>query len=219
METKNIEYSLIELNNNNQKKGYLVIDLENNTINCDIVQFAYIVYDDNNKEMKRFNHYVKNRYASKRTCEITNGTITTDILQQKGILLIDIFNEFFKDLNKVSFICGHNVKTDINKIYSNLQKYKIKLSIDILDELIIKDTITLYKQYKKTTKSISLTDLYKELFKKTISYAHDALYDVIQTAECYAFLQKQIDDSYKKNEIVEVENTINMTDLIHNNFF
>jgi hypothetical protein len=194
--THNDTYEIVNITNidNNTRSGYIVLDVENNTANLDIIQLAYIVYNDENKELKKVNSYVKNRFVDNRTGQITG--ITTDILRKKGIEFIDIIKTFAEDVTKVNTVCGHHVYTDISKIKSNIQKFKFKIrdgsdiDIDIFDSLMIDDTATLYKSVKNRGRSITLQNMYEELFNNKMIDAHDALSDVKHTAKCYVELQR-----------------------------
>ena len=219
-------YEIIQLNIDDEKSGYIVLDVENNCRTQDIIQLAYIVYDDNHTEQKRINHYVKNRLVDSRTKQITG--ITTDILKTKGIDYNVIMREFLADLVKVEFVCGHHVGTDVTKLKSNLEKFKMKLIIgrtplgldregsdpeyNLFDNLVIKDTMNMYKTINGKGKSISLTDMYKELSGQDIINAHDALSDVEHTAKCYVELIRLTNLKYPvvdKNKKIPIKSTNN----------
>lgn len=182
------------------KTGYIVFDVENNCINQDIIQLAYVVYDNEHKALKRNSKYVKDRFVDNRAGQITK--ITTDHLRRFGTPLDAVIKEFFTDLAKVLFVCGHHVHTDISKVRSNMEKYKLKPSLDVLNQITIKDTSTLYKLVKGKGKSITLSDMYKELFGKMMIKAHDALSDVEHTGRCYVMLQKLIHEKNLNTEVV-----------------
>lgn len=170
------------------KKGYMVLDVENNCVNMDIIQLAYIIYDDNNREVKKINKYVKDRFVDKRAGEITG--ITTDLLRKNGTSFNLIIREFLKDIHSVHSICGHNVCTDVSKLKSNMNKFKIQPSYDVFDFVIIDDTLNMYRSIGG--KNIKLADLYQILFNEPMENAHDALVDVCHTAKCYVELKKLI---------------------------
>lgn len=208
----------IWLNPDDEKSGYIVLDVENNCRTQDIIQLAYIIYDDNHNEQKRINYYVKNRLVDSRTKQITG--ITTDMLKTKGVEYNVIMREFLADLIKVKFVCGHHVGTDITKLKSNLEKFKMKLIIgsdpeyNMFDNLVTIDTMNMYKTLKGKGKSISLTDMYKELSGQNIINAHDALSDVEHTAKCYVEMIRLIDiknPSVNKNTLVKANAAISST--------
>ena len=216
MDIQNDVYEIINLTiDDDSRSGYIVLDVENNTTNMDIIQLAYIVYDDFNKETKKVNSYIKNRFVDNRTGLITG--ITTDILREKGIDFFDVIKEFAEDITKVNTVCGHHVHTDISKIRSNIGKYKIKIQnksndvetiLDIFDSLMIDDTAILYKMAKNRGRSITLQNMYEELFDSKMIDAHDALSDVKHTAKCYVELQRLIKTNPIKPKTVTVKKTV-----------
>ena len=118
------------------RSGYIVFDVENNCVNQDIIQLAYIVCDDNHKNLKQVKRYIKDRFVDGRAIQITN--ITTDTLRKHGILFNTVMEEFLTDVAKVSFVCGHHVCTDISKVRSNLEKFKIRPSRDIFNDVALR---------------------------------------------------------------------------------
>jgi len=170
------------------KKGYMVLDVENNCVNTDIIQLAYILYNDNHTEIKRVNKYVKDRFVDWRAGEITG--ITTDMLRKKGTAFNQIIKEFLTDLHGVHTMCGHNVCTDISKIKSNMIKFKIQPNYDVFQFIVVDDTVNMYRSIGG--KNIKLGDLYQSLFNQPMENAHDALIDVTHTAKCYVELKKMI---------------------------
>ncbi len=181
---------VVELKEDAKKKGYIVLDVENNTVSQDIIQLAYIIYDDADKEIKRVNKYIKDRTVDSRAFQITG--ITTAILQKKGIDFKDVMKEFIEDLHGVNFMCGHYIDTDIFKLKSNLSKYKVKPSIDIFEKLQIIKTEDLYKTLGAGRATLGV--MYKELFNTDMINAHDALADVVGTAKCYVEIKKRLEN-------------------------
>lgn len=182
-----LDYEVVELDEGIVKEGYMVLDVENNCTNQDIIQLAYIVYDDQDEEVKRFNNYIKDRFADRRLTEITG--ITNDFLKKNSSAFGEIMREFLIDLNTVKAYCGHNVGTDIKKIVNNLDKYQVKPSYDIFNSTLKTcDTMTMYRSIKG--KSTALNSMYKELFNLDMVNAHDALSDVEHTAKCFVKLRE-----------------------------
>jgi hypothetical protein len=196
----NTEY-YININDTKQKKYYIILDIENNIINNDIVQFSYIMYDNNDNdnhnhnhnEIKRVNYYVKDSIIDKRCYEITK--ITNDILESEGILFIDIIKEFIKDLEEVKYICGHYIHTDMRKIINNMNKNNIKLSSNIFDNIKMIGTENLYKKYYNIP-SGKLGKMYKTIFNKNATQAHNSIKDVEYTQECYVYLKNKVKQKF-----------------------
>lgn len=217
-------YEIIKFNNNAFKSGYMVMDVENNITNMDIIQLAYIIYDENHNEVKKVNSYIKNRFVDNRTGQITG--ITTDILRQKGIEFIDVMRDFIEDVASIKVICGHHVYTDISKLKSNMNRYKLKThdqdanDMDIFKDVKIDDTSSLYKTVKGKGRSVTLQNMYEELFDSKMIYAHDALSDVIHTAKCYVELKNQINKLVNKSDIkklIKNESIMNINDSAKSN--
>lgn len=203
----------LEFTPNKDATGYIVLDLENNCMNNDIIQLAYIVYTDDNQEVKRVNRYVKDRFADSRSTQLTK--ITTDMLKKQGVNFRDILIEFVTDLQDVKSICGHHLHTDIAKIRANMVRYKFRTEKDLFEHLQIQDTSTLYRQLNGKGRSITLTDMYKELFGKNIIDAHDALSDVEHTAKCIVELKRLLAEQRKNGadqaEKIVVAKKVNRT--------
>ena len=186
--------TIVELNIDLPKTSYIVLDVENNTQNNDIIQFAYIVYacalDKKDTEIKRRNYYVKDRFVDERAESITG--ITTQRLIKQGIEFSKIMEEFLIDINQSAYICGHHVDTDIKKIISNLSKFNIKSSHNVFESIKVMKTEKLFRHiFKKNT---SLGAMYEELFHETMKGAHNAIIDVEYTAKCYIEMRDRINE-------------------------
>ncbi len=176
----------------------MVIDVENNIPMQDIVQFSYIIYDDEHNIKKQINKYIKNRIIddfSKSIHGISQNKINND-----GVDFKDCVNEFLQDMNDINTIIGHAVNTDISKIKKNIAKYCEYIDVSelftnkqIFDTYIVSD-----KVYKKKMK---LGVLYTYLYGETMTNAHDAYYDCVYTYECYKKLKDCViveEDKIKK---------------------
>ena len=182
-EIKEEKKEILEINEYSKRNGYIVLDVENNTSNGDIVQIAYIMYDKDNKELKRFNKYVKNRLIDCLGTEITK--ITNDMLRLEGTDFSEIIHELYNDLSQVETIVGHNISSDIAKIKKNIHKFNIEISYDSFEKIKIEDTMLMAK------KKIKLKELYEELYGNILENKyHNAIYDVEYTSKCYVKLKK-----------------------------
>ncbi|VBB17958.1 Uvr helicase/DDEDDh 3'-5' exonuclease [Yasminevirus sp. GU-2018] len=198
------EMTIVKVDPNGERSGYIVIDVENNSMNMDIIQMSYIVYNDKDAELKRVNSYIKDRFVDSRTNQITG--ITTDVLREKGVDFSGVIKTFVEDLSTVKILCGHHVHTDISKIRSNIEKFNIEIrdlkgvQIDPISGVSVSDTSVLYKTYKKLAKvntetkstSATLQNMYNDLFGKQMANAHDALSDVVHTAKCFVILKNKL---------------------------
>lgn len=170
------------------ENNYLCFDVETGVFGTtsDIIQLAYIIYDSTQKEIKRFNKFIKDRVVEKRAFD-THG-ISTEFLTQNGSDFDDVIYEFLVDLNNCKYVIGHNVTSDMRHIRSNLVKYEICVEYDPFDYRDIKDTMLMPNMVSTSNKKLKLGELYKLLFKTDMKNAHDALADVEATAKCYFYL-------------------------------
>jgi hypothetical protein len=183
----------------NKLTKYMVIDVENNTLNGDIVQLAYAIYDMEHNLISEHNHYIKDRFIDWRAKTITN--ITNELLTKKGESYNKVMNKFLQTLIKCRFLVGHHVGTDISKIKSNNDVFNISLNYNIFNDLEIIDTATMYK--KVHNKSGALNKIYHHLFDKHMTNAHNALVDVIHTQKIFSNMfdeYHEIIDKEKKDK-------------------
>jgi DNA polymerase III epsilon subunit-like protein len=183
-EKKIVENRFTQLiqNNNYSVKKYLSFDVETGstgTVN-NIIQLAYVIYDEDQNELKRVNHYVKDRMVDNMLEKIHH--ITTKFLAINGIQFDDVIYDFLVDLNDCSHVIGHNVSSDIKHIRTNMDKFNITIKYDPFFGKIIEDTM---KLGKTTNKSPKLGELHELLFGQPIVDAHNALVDSECTAKCY----------------------------------
>ena len=177
--SKQIIFEHIDNNDN-----FIVLDTETAELNGDIIQLAYIIVDKDMNIIKKVSKYIKDRIPSNETIPIHH--ITIDKLRNEGKDFYEVMNEFINDLKNVNYIVGHNIGYDIRVILSNLRKFELKIitngiiNNNIFNDIVIKDT------YSMSSKSLG--NLYMEIYDKPINYAHDALYDVIATFDCYKYL-------------------------------
>jgi DNA polymerase III epsilon subunit-like protein len=192
-----------------------------------IVQFSYIVYDISSNEIIETKDYIikvpENISISNDSSKIHG--ITNDISNKKGLLINNVFIEFFKNLKNVDTLVGHNIQFDINMI-------KIELLRIINSELYTANHIKLYKEYfhyisnyenikctlkdstifcniqsldksgKTFLKYPKLYELHEKLFDKIPKNLHNSFNDVLVTLRCFMKLQYGIDvldncESYK----------------------
>jgi hypothetical protein len=162
-------------------ENFMVLDTETADLNGDIIQLAYIIVDKNQKIIKTFNKYIKDRISTYESILIHN--ITIDTLRTKGEDFYCVLNEFIKDLETINYIVGHNVNYDLRAIINNLRKYDFNIktsnkhNYNIFNQIKIFDTFLISKK--------SLNNLYIELYNMPIVNAHDALADVMATYKCY----------------------------------
>lgn len=183
----------INIQNTENSKNYMCIDVETGKAKEDIIQLSYIIYDNTFKKIKQYNQYIKNRLIENFCAD--KNKITHNMLEQHGKTFEEVFTEFLFDLNSVQYVIGHNINSDITTIKNDIKKYNVvinnKINSDPFEKKIIYCTMNMgklvcnLKDKRGRIKNPQLGELYKQLFNKNIYGAHDALYDVINTMECF----------------------------------
>lgn len=207
---KHQEIKVIKIDKCKKRKKYVVLDVENNTSNQDIIQIAYIIYDENDKMIKKVNHYVKDRIIDERASDITG--ITNTYIMKHGKEFYDIMEEFFMDIVDVKYICGHYIHTDMKKIIDNMDTYDIKPSYNIFKKINTISTEKLYRRIHKCNVG-KLDTMCKMLFGENIINAHNAVVDAEYTAKCYVYLRDQLKKTHNIG-MDEISETI--TYYVHN---
>ena len=156
--------------------------LTEKTVNvCRIVQLSWILYDTDTNITEE-NDFILNSYSP-----ITNSEIhgITTKMSQKGYDFSEIVDIFLDDLRKSDLIVGHNLQYDLNSVEIELGRLD---RWDDIDYLFSKESFdTMKEAYKilKLKKFPKLVKLYKYFFGKDFDNAHNALFDVKATKECY----------------------------------
>jgi DNA polymerase III epsilon subunit-like protein len=195
--------NIVYKNDKEIKKYSMTLDTETTDFTGDIIQIAWIITDpsNNNKIIKKSNKFIKNRIPSTQSEKIHN--INIEKLRKEGLDFYIVMNEFIEDLFNVNKIIGHNISFDLRIITNNLRKF----SINIIDSLTNNMILNVFENFeiictKKLSGGKSLSNLYFDLFDKTIEGAHDALVDVEKTFECYCCLINKNNNVEKMDFIV-----------------
>lgn len=197
---------------------YLFFDLETTSLNlaeAKIVQICYIkgyFFENNFIEEKVVDKIIKpeNYYIPSKTVEIHG--ISNEIAHQKGISFKLMADEMLKDIQDVKYLIGHNIISyDIPVLLNNLKNNGYDLDFK---DYIIEDTIRIVMPYTDN-KKIKLQDLYTYLFSKNFDGAHNALYDVKATKDCYQEIKFNNPDLLGLYDIVVV-NSINRKEQLGN---
>ena len=161
--------------------------------NSRIIQISWGLYDKAGTLIKIVDYYVKPNGFT-----ITNSEyhgITNEIVNEQGIDIKVIFRKLFTDLKKTSTVVGHNLMFDEHIILSELYRNKF---VQTIEEFKKKQrhctgigTIDLLniKLEKGANKMPSLDELYFWCFKEHTENAHNAKYDVLNTAKCYFYVK------------------------------
>jgi DNA polymerase III epsilon subunit-like protein len=191
-----------------------------------IVQLSYIIYNTKNNEIIKIRDFI---------VKLPSGTlipddsikihgITNEMSQSSGVDIIEVFESFFKDIEQVEFVIGHNIQFDLNIVKVELLrliydcKYEKKIRESFKEMLyqatyIIKFRCTMKEtiefcnilkvngkgeEYKKFP---SLLELYEKLYKKTPQNLHNSLHDSLITLICFMKFNYNTDIEKKCAEI------------------
>ncbi len=154
-----------------------------------MVQLAWQLHDVDGKLITAKNHIVKPDGFDIPIGVSTIHGITTERALNDGIELNIVLNEFLADLQKTTYIVGHNVSFDINIL--GAEYYRLSVENNLNNTKVI-DTMRSSINYCALPggkgggfKYPSLTDLHIKLFNKPFDDAHDAAYDVDATGRCF----------------------------------
>lgn len=206
-------YDIIEIEKNPNPINYICFDVEIGDYD-DIIQLAYEIYDDKLNLKKSFNKYIKSKLLINKFYSIHK--IDTKKLQSQGYAFRDVISEFLRDLNDAKYVIGHNIRTDISHIINDMERHNIILNNgeNPFDNKIIECTMKLgtpicqlKNKSRKRLKPPKLEELYEYLYHRKMQNAHNALYDVKYTWECYIKLKENVKtknhNSNKKSFTIE----------------
>ncbi|MCK5782331.1 MAG: DNA polymerase III subunit alpha [Flavobacteriales bacterium] len=138
------------------------------------VQLAWQIHDVNGKLVDVKNFIIRPEgYSIPFNAAQVHG-ITTDRANKQGMPLEYVLNEFNKDIEKSSFLVGHNVNFDINIVGAEFHRAEIepsKIFKEALEELEkIKEIRELNEDKKRLTDKILADEKQKEILALQSSY-------------------------------------------------
>lgn len=152
-----------------------------------LVQLAYLVYDFDGNLIHSCNEIVKpNGFTIPIDASNLHG-ITTDIANQRGSKIEDIFELFHIHLKRAKVIVAHNMAYDEKIIGSELIRLGLDNILDIKEKICtMESSIDLCKlEGPYGFKWPKLEELHRFLFKYDFEGAHDAMADIQATAKCF----------------------------------
>ena len=179
-----------------------------------IVQFSYVIYDCECKEIIKEVDRIIRQPVGFRIPEdsIRIHRITNEMCESRGVDLMNILNEFIKDTKDCYRIVGHNVGFDVRMMVSSLkdlqcvENYKnVERKLNYIGNNIVSklyctmmngtDRCKLPKMSKlgevmKSYKYPKLGELHMELFGECPDGLHNALVDVKVCLNCYIEMTK-----------------------------
>lgn len=154
-----------------------------------LVQLAWQLHDAKGGLLSHQNHIVRPEgFTIPYNAEKIHG-ISTKRAEQEGKALSDVLLLFKKDMERATFLVGHNVEFDIKVTGAEFLRKGVETDFLKRKTLDTKDLSTDFcaipggkgGKFKWPT----LTELHKKLFGADFDAAHDAAYDVHATAKCF----------------------------------
>ena len=146
-----------------------------------IIELGYIIYKDGVK-IKTVSSLIN------LNVDINNSHIhgiTKLECQEKGYNIVNVMNDFYKDLLTVDTIVAHNIMFDYNILLSELYRLNSNKIIDELNSKELLCTMKIAQKKLKLTKRPKLVELYYMLFSETIEQQHRALSDCCICGSCF----------------------------------
>ena len=162
-----------------------------------IVQMAWILFDMSSNELLGYKNFIiKLRDGKKIPQEsIDIHKITNKIMNERGQDITVIFEKFFEDFDRASYVVAHNLEFDWQIISVELYRNKIYNRIDLTKQKKIRyctmrSAKNMYrvrdKNGKLTHKYPKLKDLYKLLYPdEEIDDFHNAMVDTYVCFRCF----------------------------------
>ena len=164
-----------------------------------LVQLAYLVYDFDGNLIHSCNETIKpNGFTIPIEASNIHG-ITTDIANQRGSNIEDVFELFSIHLKRAKVIVAHNMAYDEKIIGSEMIRLELENTLDSKEKICtMESSVELCKiDGPYGYKWPKLEELHRFLFNHDFEGAHDALADIQATAKCFWELVKRKD--FKNN--------------------
>jgi DNA polymerase III subunit alpha len=159
-----------------------------------IVQLAWQLHDAQGSLINARNFIIKpDGFSIPYNAEKVHG-ISTERAKRLGADLEEVIYVFLEDLNRATYVAGHNIQFDTNVLGCELLR---KGLVNYLEEKKALDTKDLSTDFCAIPggkggkfKWPTLTELYITLFDQSFAEAHDAAFDVDATAKAFFELLK-----------------------------
>jgi DNA polymerase III epsilon subunit-like protein len=152
-----------------------------------LVQLAYLVYDFDGNLIHSCNEIVKpNGFTIPVDASNVHG-ITTDLANQRGIKIQDVFELFYFHIKRAKVIVAHNMAYDEKILGSELIRLGLDNILDTKEKICtMESSVDLCKiNGPYGYKWPRLDELHRYLFQYDFTGAHDALADIQATAKCF----------------------------------
>ena len=152
-----------------------------------LVQLAYLVYDFDGNLIHSCNEIIKpNGFTIPKAASNVHG-ITTDIANQRGSNIEEVFELFSIHLKRAKVIVAHNMAYDEKIIGSELIRMGFDNIVDSMEKICTMESTADFCKINGPYgyKWPELKELYRFLFGHDFTGAHNALADIQATAKCY----------------------------------
>ena len=158
-----------------------------------VIQLAYLVFDDDGKEVTEYNELIKPDGWTMPTDKfwIDNG-FSHEESMAKGVPIQKALNRFLGDYKQCRVLAAHNMNYDRNVLGAELIRAGMKAGRRNRRICTMEQSTELCKiPGAYGFKWPKLEELHSYLFGKTFDNAHDALADVRATARCLFELRRR----------------------------
>ena len=175
---------------------YLFFDTETTGLeNPQLVQLAYILSDAGGRVIEQNDFIVKPYGFEIPADSVKFHGITTEIANEKGILISEALENFKRILTKSEYVVGHNVAYDMKVMNLAFEKFGYR-QMFLKKKLICTandiKTVRLFPNFmKKITNRQPLSTLYYNLFNEKLANAHTANADTIALYKCFWVLKSK----------------------------
>ena len=159
-----------------------------------IVQIAWIICDENGKDIKRRNLIIRPEgFEIPKPASDVHG-ISTKKAYEQGSILLGVLWEVWNDISESDIIIAHNISFDQNVLGAEFHRARYD---DILERAekfcTLQSTIEFCNLPGKFNKPKypKLIELYQKLFHVGFDGAHDALVDVEACKRCFFELKEK----------------------------
>jgi DNA polymerase III epsilon subunit-like protein len=195
--------------------------LEEEQLYPHIVQLSYIVYNIlTNEIVKVYDNVIKiadDIIISEESIALHH--INRDIMNLKGISIVDALQSLITDIDNVDVVVGHNISFDNKMILIEMirnQKYfdssiilsflqSTKFYCTMMNSIELCAIKTFYKNSTKSyNKFPKLIELYTYLFEVTPTKLHNSLNDVVLCLQCFCKIRCGEDISKINHDIFKM---------------
>lgn len=167
-----------------------------------VVQIAWVIYDANNLEIKRENHYLKNGDFKITTAAFNIHQISHDFLLKNGEDSKEILELLMGDLKQYEpLVVAHFMELDFHMV--NVEFFRAQINYSLHKHILFCTMLASVPYIKNPTfKFLKLGRFYKTLFGVKPDKQHHALFDALLTADIFFNLLKkgEIDDLIIENQ-------------------